>query len=93
MDDLEESLKRGKRNRKIWNMLQKNTEESQTEEREELSVFRNRRVYKRESFKDSFWYIFMQRDLTDLTKGFGRIFNGRFLWHLKKGHLRTPFSG
>ena len=62
MDDLEESLKRGKRNRKIWNMLQKNTEESQTEEREELSVFRNRRVYKRESFKDSFWYIFMQRD-------------------------------
>jgi Plant transposon protein len=78
MDDLEESLKRGKRNRMTWNMLQKNVEEIQTEERQELSVFRNRRVYKRESFKDSFWYIFMLRDLTDLTSRDGKNFRLRF---------------
>ena len=79
MDELlAASLKRMKRNRMIWNALQKTEEEIEAENGRKLLIFRSRKVYRRENFKDSFWYNFMQRDLTDLKSRDGKNFRLRF---------------
>jgi hypothetical protein len=41
-------------------------------------IFRERKVYARESYKESCWYLFMKRDLTDLNSRDAKLFRNRF---------------
>ena len=74
-------LKRMKRNRIFWDalMIEMEQEDIVEKEKEKKKItFRNRQVYARESYTSSFWYIFMQRNLTDLNSRDGKNFRLRF---------------
>ena len=69
-DYVNESLKRLKSNNDIWESLlvdKRDIEVNIREDRRKKVPFRERRDFERESFRDSFWYKFLQRDLTDIT--------------------------
>ena len=81
MDEIvEASVKRMRRNRFIWDLmlLEAEAEEKEVEKKRKMSVFRPRRVLQRESYRESFWFNFMQRDLTDLKSRDGKNFRLRF---------------
>lgn len=77
-----ESLERFKRNRKARseNDSEDVLEEPlvDEEEAEYRRVFKNRKVYNRENYRDSCWYKFLQRDLSDLNERDGKTFRLRF---------------
>ena len=80
MDDiLEGSLRRLKRNRTVFNLLNSLLEEEEeVEEQQEISCHRPRTLYPREAYRFSFWYTFMEKDLSDLNSRDGRNFRLRF---------------
>lgn len=78
---VEKSMNRLRRNSDIWDSLAGEERESKVNakaDRRKNVPFRERRVYERESFRDSFWYKFFQRDLTDLNGRDGKNFRLRF---------------
>jgi Plant transposon protein len=75
------SLKRMKRNKELWDdICDANKNDDEMEERALYKMaFKTRKVYNRESYRDSFWYKFvMDRDLSDLTSRDGKFFRNRF---------------
>ena len=79
-DYVNESLKRLKCNNDIWESLlvdKRDIEVNIREDRRKKVPFRERRVFERESFRDSFWYKFLQRDLTDINGRDGKKFRLR----------------
>ena len=81
VDDLTVGLDRLKRGRELWNEILDDVEaiefEDQMVGRKKL-IFRERKVYARESYKESCWYLFMKRDLTDLNSRDAKLFRNRF---------------
>jgi hypothetical protein len=55
-------------------LLEVEAEEKEVDEKRKISFFRPRRVLQRESYRESFWFNFMQRDLTDLRSRDGKNF-------------------
>lgn len=79
-NEVEASLNRLKRNSDLWDVICgdiKASEEKEEDGKKRLA-FKTRRVYDRESYKESFWFKFMQRDLTDLNGRDGKLFRNRF---------------
>jgi hypothetical protein len=66
-------LERLKRNRKFWEKLDADDSLFDTESDELLEE-----GYGRESYRDSIWYRFCQRDLSDLNSRDGKTFRLRF---------------
>ena len=67
---LEDSMNRLKRNIDIWDAICDIKEEEDVLVRKDgrkNNPFKERRFYEREQFKDSLWYKFMKRDLTDIN--------------------------
>jgi hypothetical protein len=78
---LKAGLKRSKRNRIFWDNLMSEMEKEDIVEREKEKnkvAFRRREVYPRESYTSSFWYLFMQRNLSNLNSRDGKNFRLRF---------------
>ena len=78
---LEDSMNRLKRNSDIWDAICDVKEEEDVLVRKDgrkNNPFKERRFYEREQFKDSFWYKFMKRDLTDINSKDRRFFRLRF---------------
>ena len=77
-----ESMQRLKRNSDIWDSLvgeKRDVEDVNVREDGRRNVpFRERRVFERENFRESFWFKFLQRDLTDLNGRDGKNFRLRF---------------
>ena len=77
-----ESLERFKRRRKENSVIDGNEilGEHVVDEIEDgyKRDFHTRRVYNRENFRDSCWFKFLQRDLTDLNERDGKTFRLRF---------------
>lgn len=77
-----ESMQRLKRNTDIWDSLvgeKRDVEDVNVGEDGRRNVpFRRRRVFERENFRESFWFKFLQRDLTDLNGRDGKNFRLRF---------------
>ena len=85
---IDESINRLKRNSDIWDSLVGEKGEIEVNVREDgrkNGAFRERRVFDRESFRDSFWYKFLQRDLTDLNGRDGKNFRLRFTVPFQEG--------
>ena len=77
-DYVNETLKRLKSNNDIWESLlvdKRDIEVNIREDRKKIVPFRERRVFERESFRNSFWYKFLQKDLTDINVRDGKNFN------------------
>ena len=78
---LDASLKRMKRNKQLWDDIcdaSKSDDEMEECARHKMA-FKNRKVYNREDYKDSFWYKFvMGRNLSDLNGRDGKFFRNRF---------------
>lgn len=81
-NDVLASLARIKRRRMAWESIEStfaNCEPENEEIEEGYSVpFKHRRVYNRENYRDSCWYKFLQRDLSDVNGRDGKIFRLRF---------------
>jgi hypothetical protein len=78
---LEDSMNRLKRNSDIWDAICDVRDEDDVLVRQDgrkNNPFKERRFYEREQFKDSFWFKFMKRDLTDINSKDGRLFRLRF---------------
>jgi hypothetical protein len=77
-----EALERFKRRRKARSEYdtEENVDEPYVDEIEAgyRQAFKNRKVYNRENYRDSCWYKFLQRDLTDLNERDGKTFRLRF---------------
>jgi Plant transposon protein len=81
-NELSARLDRLKKRRKAWEKIGA-SEFLDEEENDELleenySLKKERKVYPRESYQDSIWYRFCQRDLTDLNSRDGKTFRLRF---------------
>ena len=78
-DEIVSSLARLKRRRQIWEKWDEEDRafEQNYEQREDKIIYK-RKVYERESYKDSCWYKFLQRDLSDLSGRDGKLFRNRF---------------
>ena len=63
---LEDSMNRLKRNIGIWDAIYEEDVLVRKDGRKN-NPFKEWRFYEREQFKDSFWYKFMKRDLTDIN--------------------------
>jgi hypothetical protein len=76
------SLERLRKKRKIWRKIEADelfNEHGNDELLEEnYSLKKERKVYPRESYRDSIWYRFCQRDLPDLNSRDGKTFRLRF---------------
>ena len=70
LDEVEIDLQRLKRNRDRWNEtledIEANLVEDQMVGRNRNGMYRTRKVYARDNFKQSCWYLFLQRDFSDL---------------------------
>jgi hypothetical protein len=78
---VEASLKSMKRNKELWDdICDANKNNDEMEERALYRMaFKARKVYNRESYRESFWYKFvMDRDLTDLNSRDGKFFRNGF---------------
>ena len=75
VDDNETCMNRLKRNRLLWSDLY---DKKQDVDVLKSKIFRTRTVYSRENFKESCWYKFLQRDLSDLNGRDGKLFRNRF---------------
>ena len=77
-----EQLERFKRNRKARSGFEDdvNVEELNVDDEEEAlrKPIQRRRTYERENWKESCWYKFLQRDLSDLNERDGKTFRLRF---------------
>ena len=77
-----EQLERFKRRRKGRRELEdeEKVEETDVDEQEDANkkLFKHRRTYGRENWRDSCWCKFLQRDLTDPTERDGKIFRLHF---------------
>ena len=82
LDEVEIGLQRLKRNRDRWNEtleeIEANLVEDQMVGRNRNGMYRTRKVYARENFKQSCWYLFLQRDFSDLDSRNSKIFRNRF---------------
>ena len=77
-EDQEAGMKRMKKNRKRFEELLDLLEEKEVAERQRIHIFKSRQVHPRENYRESFWYNFMQRDLSDMKSKDGKIFRLRF---------------
>jgi hypothetical protein len=81
-DEFFASLERLKKRRKVWERTGAgelfNEEENEELLEENYSLKKERKSYPRESYKDSIWCRFCQRDLTVLNSRDGKTFRLRF---------------
>jgi hypothetical protein len=77
---VEASLKRLKRNKELWDdICDANKNNDEMEERALYRMaFKTKKVYNRESYRESFWYKLNSTDLTDLNSRDGKFFRNRF---------------
>ena len=82
VDEVLMCLKRIKRSRDLWNETVNDVEailiEDQMVGRNIDGIFRTRKVYARENYKQSCWYLFLQRDFSDLNSRESKLFRNRF---------------
>ena len=82
LDDVAIGLRSLKRSRDRWNEtlndVEATLEEDQMVGRNRDGIFRTRKVYVRENFKQSCWYLFLQRDFSDLVSRESKFFRNRF---------------
>ena len=81
-DTLDDCCERLKKRRLFWETLGKEIDDDDvsdlTESGKAKIPFTNRKTHLRESYKESCWYKFMQRDLTDINGKDGKLFRLRF---------------
>ena len=81
-NDVETCLQMLKRSRDRWNETVNDVEailiEDQMVGRNTERIFRTRKVYPRENYKQSCWYLFLQRDFSDLNSRDSKFFRNRF---------------
>jgi Plant transposon protein len=78
MNPFEEFRRRVKSRREMWALLETNDDCPEDDSTKAIKFPVKRKVYARENYRDSCWFKFLQRDLSDLDSRDSKIFRNRF---------------